>query len=144
MLTSSTGSMRNHLQDHYDEYMQGVADRRWENQLPGVRAAIIEAERAQGAGAQGQGGARRSQFSKESFLQHIINFIIADDQVRYVTTFSHLSYLLVLRSQSMSLNALNSGSCCSFYETTCKIQISPTAQRSEHLLLWPGSLGLWS
>lgn len=74
--TTATTNMRGHLEDrHKDEYLRMAEKDGWKIQLPKLRLAEAEATLVQ------RGDRSRPEFSKEAFLAHLVNFIVADDQV---------------------------------------------------------------
>jgi hypothetical protein len=72
---SSNTTLRKHLGRHHkDEYITICSSNGWKNQLPGntVPASVS------GPGAL---NANREIYSDDAFLQKIVNWIVADDQV---------------------------------------------------------------
>jgi len=76
--TTGTSSLRYHLHKfHHDEYKRLCNEKGWINQLPGAqRKGAGNPESAPGLQAQS-----RTPFSQKGFLDHLVNFIVADDQV---------------------------------------------------------------
>jgi hypothetical protein len=70
------------------------------------------------------------QFSEERFHQYLLNFIVADDQVRLYFFAFFTCVILIFpcsgSSHSMSWNVLNSGISFSFYEMTSTSLIGPS------------------
>ncbi|KIM83096.1 hypothetical protein PILCRDRAFT_69854, partial [Piloderma croceum F 1598] len=81
--SSQTGnnSLRVHLDNfHKQEYVELCNQQRWCNLLPSMRRNdTSEASIGQGT----QDDLPRSTFSRKSFLTHIINFVVADDQASF-------------------------------------------------------------
>jgi hypothetical protein len=76
-LSSSNTTLRGHLQrEHKDDYIHVCQGKGWKNQLLSTK---FESE----AGSEPSAGAGRfrTAFSSKAFMEHLINFIVADDQV---------------------------------------------------------------
>jgi hypothetical protein len=58
---------------HKDEYLRVTCAKGWKNQLPGSKAS---------SEASLPGPEKRAPFSTKGFLDRLVKFIIADDQVR--------------------------------------------------------------
>ena len=71
---SSNTTLRKHLAKHHrDEYI-GICSNSWRNQLPGITVpASVTITVAPGT--------TRESYSNDAFLQKIVNWIVADDQV---------------------------------------------------------------
>ncbi|CAA7270386.1 unnamed protein product [Cyclocybe aegerita] len=79
--TSNT-TLRNHLENvHKEEYLHLCAEKGWNNLLPKSRVQVVVAPEA----AHGTQGAFRTPFTQKAFIQHLINFVVADDQVGHWT-----------------------------------------------------------
>jgi hypothetical protein len=63
--------------EHKEDYIRICLQKGWKNQLP---SAKFESEAGMEPAA-GEGGQSRPAFSPKAFVRHLINFIIADDQV---------------------------------------------------------------
>lgn len=77
---TSNLSLRKHLKSqHEGEYTRICSANGWKNQLPGIR------EQSQAANASEQSGfttkVGRESYTEDSFLEKIVNWIVADDQV---------------------------------------------------------------
>jgi hypothetical protein len=75
--SSSNTTLRGHLQrEHKEDYIRVCLERGWKNQLP---SAKFESE----AGSERSAGTGQfcTTFSSKAFMEHLINFIVADDQV---------------------------------------------------------------
>lgn len=103
--TTSTTSLRPHLARHHaDLYLRLAKERGWEVQLPGYRS------QAQSQAASDASAPPLVQFSEERFQQHLLNFIIADDQVRLYFVCFYMSYAHI----SFWIKALNLVECPEF------------------------------
>lgn len=72
--TTSNGPLRKHLLSHHkDIYLQKCREMRWKVPIP-------ESEIGTAPGAPGR-ETQRPPFSQKAFIQHLLNFIVADDQV---------------------------------------------------------------
>jgi hypothetical protein len=93
-------SLRVHLEKvHKEEYLRLCKEKGWKNQLPtevkARKAACLAASQSLG-----QGVHPRQPYSQEALLKHLINFIVADDQVRALHgVFLHL----LISSQSINV-----------------------------------------
>jgi hypothetical protein len=141
-MTGNT-TLRGHLESiHETEYLELCAAKGWRMQLP-KRSKAITLEGSSQAGVQGGQDRPRPKFFQATFLRHLINFIVADDQVRHIslgslTVWSHRFHF----SQSEWLNVVNSVTSFSCYEKTCRIVLSPTGQKFVNLLFRHGDRGL--
>jgi hypothetical protein len=71
-------TLRSHIERlHLDEHVRICKARGWSMLLPKQKQQVTEAN----TGQPRDPGAPRSQFSRQTFLEHIIHFIVADDQV---------------------------------------------------------------
>ena len=72
---SSNTTLQKHLAKHHrDEYIGICSSNSWRNQLPGITVpASVTITAAPGT--------TRESYSDDAFLQKIVNWIIADDQV---------------------------------------------------------------
>jgi hypothetical protein len=128
---TSTSGLRVHLETfHLDEYLRVCREKGWGNQLPSHK-------KSQAASTSTSAAAQfRMPFSAKAFLEHLVNFIVADDQVS-----SH--YLFLPRSNiscslSMSLNAPNSANSFCFCDRTSKIKTFPAERKFERPSLMRG------
>ncbi|CAA7265254.1 unnamed protein product [Cyclocybe aegerita] len=79
--TSNT-TLRNHLENvHKEEYLHLCAEKGWNNLLPKSQVQAVAALEA----AHGTQGAFCTPFTQKAFIQHLINFVVADDQVGHWT-----------------------------------------------------------
>jgi hypothetical protein len=77
----STGytALRGHLEHHHkDEYLKACQENGWKVMLP----SWLKKEKATHDATLQEAQASRVPFSTEEFLQHLVNWIVADDQVR--------------------------------------------------------------
>jgi len=138
--STSTSTLRVHLDhEHKDEYLRLHLARGWTTVLPSMKATD-NADTVPNPGSKAQS---RVPFSQEAFLEHLVNFIIASDQVG-TTSLSPLPRLLISLSQSTLSNLLSFASffftCdCSFRKTA-----SPGKQRLESISLMRGECILMS
>lgn len=73
--------MRGHIERyHEDEYLKACQDNGWRVMLP----SLLKKEKAAREVALQGLPATRTTFTSEKFLQHLIDWIISDDQVRLV------------------------------------------------------------
>ena len=91
--TTSNTTLRHHLDKvHKNEYLRISSTKGWKTQLPSSRATS-EAPSDSQSGSNGQ---FRTPFSAKALLNHLVEFIIADDQVRiilhYLCSISDLCY----------------------------------------------------
>jgi len=78
---SGGSSLRVHLDnEHREEYLRHCKEKGWKNQLPSTKAAA-KAVATSLAGSQDPDRRPRQPFSSASFMQHLIGFVVADDQV---------------------------------------------------------------
>jgi hypothetical protein len=76
--SSSNTTLQAHLeQEHKEDYTRLCLQKGWKNQLPSTK---FESE-AGTEPAVGAGGQSHPAFSSKAFVRHLVNFIIADDQV---------------------------------------------------------------
>jgi hypothetical protein len=69
--TTSNSSLRKHLKSHHEEkYNEICSSNAWKNQLPGIVQSGITTKKVD-----------REKYTEELFLQKIVNWIVADDQV---------------------------------------------------------------
>jgi hypothetical protein len=107
---TANGTLRTHLEKfHADEYIQLAQQNGWRMLLPKRRA---EAASTQGIGTSEQGNKQQIAFSQKEFLRHLVNFIVADDQVciRF-----YLSSLITTLSSRSTLSSVQNSACCYFY-----------------------------
>jgi hypothetical protein len=79
----SNSSLRLHLEnEHKEEYIRLCKEKGWKNQLPKSRTADLEPVHAGATQA-----FSRTKFTQEAFLDHLVNFIVADDQVCFLLVF---------------------------------------------------------
>jgi hypothetical protein len=77
--TTSNSTLRNHLEKaHKDEYLRVCSAKGWKNQLPSSKASSEAPSESR------PGSGKRTPFSAKVFLDWLVKFIIADDQVRTV------------------------------------------------------------
>lgn len=77
--TSNT-SLRPHIErEHLDLYLKVAKERSWKLSLPGLLSQARTQAASQGTASQ---GTQSAEFSQDAFHQHLLNFIVADDQVR--------------------------------------------------------------
>jgi hypothetical protein len=75
--TSNSG-LRVHLEAfHHDEYVRVCQEKGWDNQLPSYKKTHATSASTTSAGQ------IHMPFSTKAFLEHLVNFIVADDQVSY-------------------------------------------------------------
>lgn len=73
--TTSNSSLRKHLKSQHEvEYTTICSSNGWKNQLPGIH------EQSEESGITTTKVGRES-YTEDSFLQKIVNWIVADDQV---------------------------------------------------------------
>lgn len=77
----SNSSLRLHLEnEHKEEYIRLCKENGWKNQLPRSRpATVLEPVHAGATQA-----FSRTKFTPEAFLDHLVNFIVTDDQVCFL------------------------------------------------------------
>jgi hypothetical protein len=82
-LSSGYSSLRVHLENkHKVEYLRLCREEGWRNQLPtAVKAAKASLAASRSQDPSGRHDVQRQPFSQHTFIQHLINFIVADDQV---------------------------------------------------------------
>jgi hypothetical protein len=83
-MTTATGSLRNHLlRDHIDEWVSSCDKLKIKCQGgPNVQEKLDSWRQAHDGGGSNQTkGSARKTFSNEAFVDAIVEFIIADDQV---------------------------------------------------------------
>ncbi len=77
--TTSTTSLRPHIERNHLELFLCIAKKNnWKHSLPG----LMSQARSQAASEASSSQVRRVKFNEQNFHQHLINFIVADDQVR--------------------------------------------------------------
>jgi hypothetical protein len=107
---TGNSSLRSHLESvHKQEYLQLCQVNGWEIMLPKMRKAA-ETE----TGGAGGDSPPRPIFSQDQFLKSLVNFIVADDQVR-PTPLQYSTPNNITCSQSISWsvpNFVTSFSCC--------------------------------
>ena len=138
---TGNSSLRSHLESiHKEEYLQLCRVNGWEIMLPKMRKAA-ETENS-GTGDRGSGdGPPRPQFSQDQFLKSLVNFIVADDQVRSIPL-QYSTPNIITCSQSISWSVLNfvaSSSCCG---ETCKTRTFLTGRKFARPSSLHGRLGL--
>ena len=75
-LNTSNTSLWNHLDSrHREKYLQACEDNNWKNQLPSAKKSV-NLERPPGLPVH-----IRIPFSQKALLDHLVSFIVADDQV---------------------------------------------------------------
>lgn len=78
--TTANATLRSHLEKfHADEYVRICREKRWPIMLAKMRQEQSAGASADRGGVQGSNP--RPPFSRQTFLHHIINFIVANDQV---------------------------------------------------------------
>ncbi|CAA7260679.1 unnamed protein product [Cyclocybe aegerita] len=81
-INTSNTTLRNHLENvHKEEYLCLCTEKGWNNLLSKSRVQMVAAPEA----AHGTQGAFRTPFTQKAFIQHLINFVVADDQVGHWT-----------------------------------------------------------
>jgi hypothetical protein len=101
---TSTTSLRPHIEKHHLElFLRLAAERGWKVQLPGLVSQARSQAASEASASQGQ---RSVEFSEQKFQQYLLNFIIADDQVRDLCFFhihyAHVSLFRVSECRGMS------------------------------------------
>ena len=95
-VNTSNAPLRGHLEKyHTDEYVQVCKDNRWSVLLLKLQQQITEASIGSSSDPDGR---PRPEFSRQTFLRHIINFIVADDQVCLNIFETYLACLLPIQS----------------------------------------------
>jgi hypothetical protein len=79
---TANGSLQNHLEKfHKEEYLELCTRNKWHNLLPKPRRDdTVETSIGQNT----TDYRPRPQFSRQAFLKHIINFVVADNQVSLI------------------------------------------------------------
>jgi hypothetical protein len=87
--TSNT-SLRPHIQKHHlDLFLRLAKEKGWTIQLPG----LVSQSRSQAANEAAASQVRQPEkFDEKTFHQHLVNFIIADDQVHICSSLFHFHY----------------------------------------------------
>lgn len=86
--TTSNTSLRPHIErNHLDIYLRVAKERGWTHELPGLKA---QARSQAASDASALQVAPLVQFSEERFHQHLLNFIVADDQVHLFYFFTRV------------------------------------------------------
>jgi hypothetical protein len=124
---TANATLRNHLQNyHAEEYLRLCAEGKWSNQLPKLHANTI---------TDGSNGPRdasnkrpRPTYSRTTFLTHIINFIVADDQVMLNKLNVHHTNRF-LHSPSMLSNVPSFAISSFFFARISKTRTSRTTRR---------------
>ena len=95
-VNTSNALLHGHLEKyHTDEYVQVCKDNRWPVLLPKLWQQITKVS----IGSSGDpDGWPCPEFSRQTFLCHIINFIVADDQVCLNIFETYLACLLPIQS----------------------------------------------
>jgi hypothetical protein len=138
--TSST-NLRPHLEKyHKDDYLKLIRIKGWVNQLPSAKQAQ-EAQAAESATELTVGQARPP-FTTEGLLNHIVNFIVANDQVRplYFSSSSRLPTFLSF-SQFMSSRVDNFAICYYSCVETLRRMLYHTGRKLVLRSLMPGTCG---
>ncbi|KIM92280.1 hypothetical protein PILCRDRAFT_48903, partial [Piloderma croceum F 1598] len=93
---TGNASLRVHLENfHKAEYLQICSEQQWSNQLPKSQR---EETTAGSIGQSMQDGHPRPTFSWQTFLNHLVNFVVADDQsINVVECREFRNLLLLLR-----------------------------------------------
>ena len=126
---TANATLQNHLKKfHAEEYLQLSSEGKWSNQLPNMRQdGATEASIGQQAM---QDNHPRPAFTRKTFLTHIINFIVADDQVCSNMLKAYMTLTdCFLHSLSTSLNVKNFVISFFSFVWTYKTRISHIAQR---------------
>jgi hypothetical protein len=99
---TSTSSLRPHIEKHHLELFKTLAQERgWRVLLPG----LVSQARSQASAAPVNNGVASGQpdkFTEQSFHEHLLNFIIADDQVCFLYL-TLMLIILVLCIQSLNV-----------------------------------------
>jgi hypothetical protein len=85
--TTGNSGLRVHIENiHLEEFLRLRKERGWSAELPKMqKKALLAASIDRDGDGQGH-NVTRPQFSEDTFLQHLINFIVADDQVCHSVT----------------------------------------------------------
>jgi len=84
--TTSTTCLRPHIENyHLKLYLLLAQKHGWKHSLPG----LVSQARSKAASDASGSRVRRGEFTEERFHEHLINFIVADDQVRDLWSFLH-------------------------------------------------------
>ena len=135
---TGNATLQLHLERHHtDEYVRICGEKGWPIKLTKMRQEQT-AEVSIGQ-ADTQGSLPRPKFSRQTFLRHIINFIIADDQVCFNIFKIYHTYLLL--SQLMLLSAANFTISSSSYAMICRTKIFHIEQNFVKPSLRRGNLG---
>jgi hypothetical protein len=79
--STSNSTLRGHLQKyHDDEYTRLKQERGWQGKLPRMQALELSRQSTLDSVVQA-GVENRVKYSKPALLRHLIDFIVADDQV---------------------------------------------------------------
>lgn len=90
--TSNT-SLRPHIERyHLDLFLQLAKEKEWKILLPG----LVSQARSEATSAAAE---RRGQFDEYNFHEHLVNFIVADDQVSFVSQRSFVTHAHFLFSE---------------------------------------------
>jgi hypothetical protein len=97
-LKTSNTSLRPHIEKHHTKlYLSLVKEHGWEIKLPG----LVTQTQSQASGAAAASGSERETFSEIAFNEHLVKFIVVNDQVRSRHLF--LFSILMLTFQPSSL-----------------------------------------
>jgi hypothetical protein len=83
---TGNSNLRVHIENHHaDEYEKLCSEHGWKNQLPKhkVREELKLTGQTTLDGIARADVTNRERFTRQAFLRHIVNFIVADDQVRF-------------------------------------------------------------
>jgi hypothetical protein len=94
--TSNT-SLRPHIERHHlDLFLQLAKENGWKVLLPGL---VSQARSEATSAAASVSAERRGQFDESTFHQYLLNFIVADDQVSFVSKRSRVTHTHFLFSE---------------------------------------------
>jgi hypothetical protein len=94
--TSNT-SLRPHIERHHlDLFLQLAKENGWKVLLPGL---VSQARSEATSAAASVSAERHSQFDESTFHRHLLSFIVADDQVSFVSKRSHVTHTHFLFSE---------------------------------------------
>jgi hypothetical protein len=97
----STGNsgLRGHIEKyHLDEFLLNAKENSWDHQLPKMKKAA-DASLPASLGDAGASGRPRVPFSQAALLKHLVNFIVADDQVRHVICMLSLADMVAVHQR---------------------------------------------
>lgn len=120
-------TLQNHLEKyHADEHLRLCAEKKWSNQLPKMH--VNTTTEGSNGPRDAQNNRPRQTFSQTTFLTHIINFIVANDQVWLNKQKVHDANRFLL-SLSMSLDIQSFVICFFSFTRIFKTKTSHITQR---------------